>query len=150
MREESISLRIKPVIEQRFDGGPKEVVDQDQARQDLISHLIRQVLHSSKKQEFMQELLTEEGRTFTPISDQARKVIKEQSNVEAFELLELTDKVQCTHCHRYLTSGHVCCYCGRILVYTIQDPVIEDQTQRHAKQQFELLTTISLLLKQEP
>ena len=30
----------------------------------------------------------------TPVSVQAKKVIKKQSNVEAFELLELTDKIK--------------------------------------------------------
>ena len=43
------------------------------------------------------------------------KIIKEQGNVEAFELLELTNKVHCTHCDRYVTSGHVYSCCGPIL-----------------------------------
>ena len=44
----------------------------------------------------MQKLFPEEGRIFTLISDQIKKVIQEQGNVEAFELLELTDKIQRT------------------------------------------------------
>ena len=60
-------------ISQRFDGIPKEVVDQDQARQKFISHLARQALNSPQKHEFMEELIPEEGRTFNPISDQSKK-----------------------------------------------------------------------------
>ena len=45
-----------------------------------------------------------------------------------------------------MTSGHAYCYCERILVYANQDPVIKDQIQRHAKQQFELLTTAAFVM----
>ena len=40
---------------ERFGGIPNEVVDQDQARREIISHLMRQVVNSPKKQELMQE-----------------------------------------------------------------------------------------------
>ena len=63
------------------------------------------------------------GRTFTLHSDHSKKTIKEQSNVEAFQLLELTKKVQCTHGHRYKTSGHVHYYCGRTVVFANKNPV---------------------------
>ena len=84
MPAERISLRLNPVVDQRFDGLPKGVVHQDQARQKLISHLVRQVLNSPKKHELMQELFPE-GSIFTPISYQPKKVTKEQGNVEAVE-----------------------------------------------------------------
>ena len=38
----------------------------------------------------------------------------EHDSVEAFELLKLTDNVQCMHCHTFLMSRHVNCQCGRI------------------------------------
>ena len=93
MRTERIFLRIDPVVDERFDGVPYEAVDQDQARQALISHLIKQVVNSSKTQELMQELFLEEGRNVTPISHHSKKIIKEQRNIEAFELLELTNNL---------------------------------------------------------
>ena len=34
------------------------------------------------------------------MSDQAKNVIQQQGNVEAFELSELTDNVQCMHYHQ--------------------------------------------------
>ena len=63
----------------------------------------------------MQELFPENGRQFTLISDQSDQIIKEQGIVEAFELLEFTKKVQCIHCQRFVTSGHICCCFGRTL-----------------------------------
>ena len=42
MREERLSPRLDPVIDTFFDGISKEGVDQDQARQALTSHLMRQ------------------------------------------------------------------------------------------------------------
>ena len=50
--------------DQRFDGIPN-VVNQDQARQELISQWIRQALKSPKKQDLLQELFPDEGRSFT-------------------------------------------------------------------------------------
>ena len=62
---------------QRCDGIARQVVNLDQARQELISHLVRQVLQSSKKQKLTQELFPDEGSTFTAMSDQAKSVVKE-------------------------------------------------------------------------
>ena len=59
--------------------------------------------------------------------DEAKKVIKEQGNMEAFELLELTVKILCVHYDRYTTSCHDKCKCGRTLVFPNQDPAIKDQ-----------------------
>ena len=52
------------------------------------------------------------------------------------------DEVQCMHCSRCLTSGHVCCQCGRTV--TRANPVIEDQEKRFVKQQFEFQTQSAL------
>ena len=137
---------IDPVIDQWFNG----ISNEDQVRQAPISHLIRQALKSSKEQELMQEQFPEKGRQFTLISDQSDQIIKEQGIVEAFELLEFTNKVQCTHCQRYVTSGHICCCFGRAHVYAHPNPVIAEQTRRSVKQQFELLTTPAFLLVKGP
>ena len=29
----------------------------------------------------------------------------------------LSNKVQCEHCHKHMSSGHVCCHCGSSVVY---------------------------------
>ena len=40
----------------------------------------------------MEEIFPEEGKTLTPVSDRSRQIIKEQGNVEALELLELSKR----------------------------------------------------------
>ena len=64
------------------------------------------------------------------VSNHSKKIIKEQGNVKAFELLELTNEVLCSHCHRCMTTGRVCCYCGRTLVFANPNSVVEEQTVR--------------------
>ena len=55
---------LDPVFGQRFDGIPNEAVEQDQDRQALIFHLVRQVLNTSKKQEWMEELISRRRKGF--------------------------------------------------------------------------------------
>ena len=55
MRVDEISFKLNPVVDQRFDGIPTELVEQYQDRQALISHLVRHVMSPSKKQELMEE-----------------------------------------------------------------------------------------------
>ena len=50
MREERISLRMEPVIDQRFDEISKEAVEQDQDRQALVSKLVTQIMGAAKKE----------------------------------------------------------------------------------------------------
>ena len=56
------SLRLEPVIDQRFDGIPKHALEQDQNRQTLISLLVNQVMNSSKKKEQMEEVFQKKER----------------------------------------------------------------------------------------
>ena len=46
----------------------------------------------------MEELLADEGAKFTPIGDRSKQIMKEQGIIEAFEILELSNEVQCQHC----------------------------------------------------
>ena len=126
-RKEAL-LRWEPVMDQRFDGVPKK-----RDRQALISHLVNQVINSSKKKELMEELFP------------TRQIIKDQGNVEAFELFELSNEVQCKHGHGYTTSSHVHCCCGRTFVYANPNLVIEEQIKRNVKQKFDLLTAAAFL-----
>ena len=47
----------------------------------------------------MKELFPEYGKRCTHPSEEAKTVVKEQGNVEALELLELTETVQCVQLH---------------------------------------------------
>ena len=55
----------------------------------------------------MEKVFPEEGKKFKPISDCSRLIVQGQGNVEAFELRELSNKVQCEHSHKDMISGHV-------------------------------------------
>ena len=66
------------------------------------------------------------------MSDEAKR-IKEQGNVEAFGLLELRDKVQCEHCHKYMTSGNVHWQCGAADLLTTSGFVLRKGTGRWQK-----------------
>ena len=91
-----------PIVDHRFDGVPQAIIDVGQPRS-----LTKQVLPHPKKAALMQELFLEDGKSFTPMSEHAKTVIVDHFSVEAFELLKITDKVQCAHCHQHVTSGHV-------------------------------------------
>ena len=47
----------------------------------------------------MGEVFPDEGKKLTRIGDRSKQVTKEQGNVE---ILELSNKVQCEHCHKYV------------------------------------------------
>ena len=81
-----------------------------------------------KKQEFMQELFSEEGKI--------KNIITEQGHVEAFEHLEFTDKIQCIHCHRYMTSAF-----ADVFLF------MRTRTCSAVQQQFELLAAAFLMIK---
>ena len=49
--KERISMRLAPVIGQRYDGISKEAVEQHQDRQALISFPVNRVMGSSRKKE---------------------------------------------------------------------------------------------------
>ena len=78
-------------------------------------------------------------------SGQAKKVIKEHGNIEAYELHTPTDKIQCTP----LSQMHDIwsrILQMRILVYDNQDSVIKDEIRRHVMQPFELLTSAAFFM----
>ena len=60
----------------------------------------------------MKELFPEDGKKFSPTSEETKTVVKEQGNVEAWELLELTDTVQCVQLHYFYDLWS---QCGRVL-----------------------------------
>ena len=61
------------------------------------------------------------------MSNEAKKVIEEHGDVDAFDFLELRDKVPCMQCHRHMASGHAYCLCGRIIANANLDPVIVEK-----------------------
>ena len=56
----------------------------------------------------MQEPFSEEGRIFTLISDLSKKIIREQGDVEAFELLELRLSLIMTQVRDFIKDKGTC------------------------------------------
>ena len=49
----------------------------------------------------MEELSPQVGQNKNqPMSEETKDIIVEQGNIEAFELMELTNKIQCEICYR--------------------------------------------------
>ena len=68
--------------------------------------MVNQIMQSSQKKEVMEWLFPEEGKTFTLISDRSRQIFKDEGNVEFFEKFEeLSNTVQCTYYHQFVTSS---------------------------------------------
>ena len=59
---ERISMRVKPAIDQRFDGVSKEVLEQDQDKQAFVSFLVKRIMESDNKRELMKELVIPKKR----------------------------------------------------------------------------------------
>ena len=95
LMRESAASRLTPRNDHRVDGVPKKIVDADPTRRALIASLTKQVLQSPNRAALMEELFPEDGKRFSPTSEETKTVVKERGNVEALELLELTDTVQC-------------------------------------------------------
>ena len=68
-------LPLQQKADHRFDGISHAVVDEDPVRSSLISRVTRQVFGSRNKQEFVRDVFPKDGKSVSPIGDQARKVI---------------------------------------------------------------------------
>ena len=87
---------------------PQYQVEQDRTRGEIIANLTHQVLQSSNKEKLMEELSLQDGQE--PPIDERRDnhIIVEQRSIEAFELTDLTNKIQREIGHRYTSVGDTC------------------------------------------
>ena len=69
----------------------------------------------------MENLSPQDGRTSQPLSEETKDIIVEQGNIEAFELMELTDQIQCERCYRYMSVGYTYCHFACILAGASED-----------------------------
>ena len=58
--------------------------------------MTKQDLNPPSEQGFLQDHFLQEGRTWTPISDHSKNIVKEQRNVELLELTRSSMKVRNT------------------------------------------------------
>ena len=150
VRERAAS-RLTPRKDHRVVGVPKAIVDADPARRALIASLTKQVLQSPNRSALMKEPFPEDGKRCTHMSEEAKTVAKEQGDVEALELLELTDTVQCVQ-FQYIYD-----FLGTSVVNVdvsskVKNPdlLIEEQIQHFLTQKFGLLTTTAFVLRKGP
>ena len=54
-------MRLKPVIDQRFDGISQEAVEQDKDRQVFIYFLVNPIMESARKKELKGEIFANDG-----------------------------------------------------------------------------------------
>ena len=59
--KQRISMRLKPDIEQRFDGISQEAIEEDQEKQTLASTLVKRKMESANKKELMGEWFPQDG-----------------------------------------------------------------------------------------
>ena len=140
-------VRLAPRIDQRLEGVPQAGFDKEQARRETISNLTRLDYEHPQKKKRMEDPVVESGGTYKPMIDDARHIIKDQGNVEAFEHLALTDKIRCKHCHKYVSAGHVYFHCGRLLQYEEPDSDIQKQIQHLTIKRYDFLTIAAFVLK---
>ena len=81
--------------------------EQDLFRREIKEHLSRQELQSSKKKKRMGGIASTRWTKTQPMSEETKSIIVEQGKIEAFEILELTDTIQCEICHKYMSVGHI-------------------------------------------
>ena len=76
------------------------------------------------------------------MSEDMKSIIMEHWNLEAFTTMEMTGKIQCEMCHRYMSVGHISCHCGRILAGASEDA--EKQITKNVNQELRSLDDVSL------
>ena len=75
-------------------------------------------------------------------------IIVEQVNIESFEIMKQTNKIQRERCHKHMSIGHTQCYCGLNLPRASDE--VQKQILKNVIQDFELLTTSAFNTKKGP
>ena len=150
MRERAV-IRLTPRNDHRVEGVPQAIVDEGPTRRALIASLTKQVLLSPTKSALMKEPFPEDGKRCTHMSGEAKTVVKEQGDVEALELLELTDTVQCVQFHfKYDFLGTSVVNVNVSSKVTHPFPRTEEQIHHFLMQKFGLFTTTAFVLQKGP
>ena len=77
---------------------------------------MKHILESPNKDELMIQLLPkDDDKEHQDISQDAKDTGKEQSNLEAHEILMIIDTGQCSSGYKHAIPTHTCCECGLIL-----------------------------------
>ena len=82
---------------------------------------------------------------YQQISQDVKNIVKEQCNLDAQEMLMITNTVQCKSCYNYATPGYTSCKCGFILPGASDE--IKKQVPKDVMNFFSMLTTSAFVLK---
>ena len=93
------------------------------------------ILESPNKTDLMAELFSKKStKSAKRFLMMPRTLFEEQGNLEAHEILMITDTVQCKSYYNHTTSGHTYCNCGFILL-------VKKQVLKNVMNCFSILTT---------
>ena len=95
----------------------------------------------------MEELSPSDGQKPRPMSEKTMNIIAAQSNIEAFELVELTNKIQCEICHKYTSIAHIYSRCGSVLPSASEE--VKKQIINKNIQNIDILMTSAFKIKKE-
>ena len=90
-----------------FQGIPHEEVEQDEeeSRKQYFGRFVSAIMNHENKDALIAELQSK--HPYTPFSEELKRFIHTQGNVEGFELCDIFTKIQCPHCMKYLMEGLV-------------------------------------------
>ena len=98
-------------IDFRVSGLPHAVVKQ--AENSRVRELVKKIESHPHRQDLQADL--QQSNANNPFSEKSKKMIRDVSNVELFELCETIPKVQCSECLLYWNQGIVYCTGGHLL-----------------------------------
>ena len=75
----------------------------------------------------------------------AKDIVKQKGNLEAHEILMITDTEQCRPCYTYATPRHTSCKCGIILLRASEE--VQKQVLKNGINWFNVLTTSAFVFK---
>ena len=98
-------------IDFRISGLPNSVVKH--AENSRVRELVKKIENHPHRQDLQADL--QPNNAYNPFSAKSKKIIKDMSNVELFELCETNPKAQCKECLLHWHQGTVYCTCGHLL-----------------------------------
>ena len=98
-------------IDFRVSGSPHAVVKQ--AENFRVRELVKKIESHPHRRALQADL--QQHNAYNRFSEKSKKMIRDMSNVEVFELCETIPKVQCSECLLYWNQGIVYCTYGHLL-----------------------------------
>ena len=98
-------------IDFRISGLPLSVVKQTENSR--VRELVKKIENHPHRQDLQADL--QQHDAYNPFSEKSKRMIKDMSNAELFELCETNPEVQCKECLLYWNQGIVYCTCWDLL-----------------------------------